>query len=100
MAEIEIIGSVAPQEVPTQRRENNWSRLAERVVRDHEEGRVTVLRLTDEEDLVRLRGNLGHHLHRKDYSARTVVVRQGDPIEIRVFVELVPYTPNKNHREN
>lgn len=89
--DFEIVGSVAPNEVPPARRNikrSKWALLADRVIADYRAGRVTVLRVSDDAAVIRLRGNIANYLNREHLGARTIVVRDDD--EVRVFVEVRP----------
>lgn len=91
----EIVGSVTQDEVPKpdkrKGRPGVFSAIAERAVEDHRQGRVTVVKVPNEEELKRLRNNISHVLHQYGLAARPIVVKQGE--EYRVFLELVDYTP-------
>ena len=87
---MEIIGSVAPEEVPEGEQRNArsgiWSQLAKRVVMDHESGRVTMVQVDDDKELKKLRNNLAQYLRSKGYRMHLVIVRQATGM--RVFIEL------------
>lgn len=92
----EIVGSVAPEDVPAASRHMNpskWAKLAQRVVSDHRAGRVTVIRVPNQDEVVRLRNNLSNYLRRDNFTSRTIVVHSED--EIRVFIEVKPYEKKK-----
>jgi len=87
---MEIIGSVAPEEVPEGEKPNArsgiWSQLAKRTITDHESGRVTMVQLDDDKELKKLRNNLVQYLRAKGYRMHPVIVRQATGM--RVFIEL------------
>jgi hypothetical protein len=93
-----IVGSVTPDEVPQdhRRQPSLWEGLAARAAQDHEDGRVTVIKTTDEKEISRIRHNLQVPLHRQGLSARPVVVRSENG-EIRIFLELIEYKPKPRH---
>jgi len=96
----EIVGSVAKEEVPDGARRNGspWAALAQRVMDDHADGRVTVVKTRDERDVERIRHNVANYLHKSELSPRPVVVK-GEGGEIRIFIEVVEYKPNGPRRQ-
>ena len=96
----EVVGAVPASEVPEGGRNSQWVRLADRAITDHLKGLVTVVKMDAEEDVVRLRHNLPHQLHKRNFTSKPIVVR-GDGGEIRVFLELVEHTPKpRGSRDN
>jgi len=86
----EIIGSVARDEVPKgvrQLRPSLWATLAQRIIDDHHQQRVTVLKVPNAVQLKRLRNGLAEPLRNRGYRLRAIIVRDGD--EVRVFCELL-----------
>src|SRR5262245_50947310 len=87
---MEIVGSVAPEEVPEGRRvfmqEGVWTRVHKQAIADAENGRVTVLKLKDQDELKKMKNNLSARLRAAGYSMHPVVVEQSDGL--RVFLEL------------
>jgi hypothetical protein len=95
MIDMDIIGSVAPTEVPAGRgrtpREGVWTGLARRAVADHEQERVTVISLADNDELKKMRNGVAFPLRNHGYALRPVVVESDS--ELRVFMELKPAGP-------
>lgn len=87
---MEIVGSVAADEVPEgirrERAPGVYALLAKRAIADHEQSRVTVVKVKDNAELTKLRNNLAGPLRAAGYKARPLIVRQGE--ELRVFLEL------------
>jgi hypothetical protein len=87
---MEIVGTVAPDEVPEGKRRVRppgvWGQLAERVVQEHSLGRVVVVKLKDEKEYKTMRNNLAPRLRAAGFKLRPVVIEQKD--ELRVFLEL------------
>jgi len=87
---VEIIGSVAPEEVPRvpgSRREGLWATVVRRAVEDHEQGRVTVIKMDSQADVDRLRNGVRIYLREAGYKLHPVTVDQGKD-GVRVFLEL------------
>ena len=87
---MDIVGSVTVDEVPAGRtrmpREGVWSGLARRAVADHEQERVTVVSLKDEDELKRMRNGVAFPLRNLGYAVRPIIVEANN--ELRVFMEL------------
>jgi len=87
---VEILESIPRDQMPASTRPSAgsiWASLAERVINDHLEGRVTVVSLADQKEVERMRGGMAHRLKRDNWKARTVVQRNKDGI--RVYIDLV-----------
>lgn len=93
---MEIVGSVAPEDVPEAPRRGGrpgvWPALQQRIIADHEQGRVTVVRLRDEKEYKTMQNNVGPRFRDTQYRLRPVVVVQDDGL--RVFMELLPREDN------
>jgi hypothetical protein len=87
---MDIIGSVAADEVPPGERRirvpGRWEAIVRRAIDDHQQQRVTVLRAKDDKELKMMRNGMAIPLRKHGYRARPVIVRDGN--EIRVFLEL------------
>jgi hypothetical protein len=88
---MEIVGSVAPDEVPEGKRLSRpigqWPTLVARAVADHESGRVTVIKVKDEKEYRRFRNGTALIFRAKTkYRLNPVIVEQPDGW--RVFLEL------------
>ena len=88
---VEIVGSVAPDEVPEGEvrlgRPGKWVSVATAIVADHAQQRVTVIKLSNDKEVQAMRASLAVLLRKHNLRLRPVLVRQGD--EIRVFCEVV-----------
>jgi len=90
---MEIIGSVEPQAVPEGRRSTRgansvWAALARRAMMDHEQGRVTVVKLADQAEYKKMRNGIQPYLRVRKYHLNPVILEQPDGL--RVFMELQP----------
>lgn len=92
---MEIVGSVAPDEVPEGIRRGRppgiWAQLCERAIADFRQQRVTVVRLKDQDEIEKMMNNIRTRLRGEGFQPRPVVVKQDD--ELRVFLELVVREP-------
>jgi len=85
---VEVIGSVAPEEVPRLAPVRGiWTALARRAIEDHEQGRVTVVKLDTQEAAKRMRNGMSDYIRKAGYLLHPVAVDQGKD-GIRVFLEL------------
>lgn len=95
-AEFEIVGSVAPEEIPEDARHRHLASpmrdLATRILDDHANGRVTVIRVKNIDELRRLRNSLSSYMRASQLSLRPVSSRVNTPTgtELRVFLEVRP----------
>jgi hypothetical protein len=92
---LEIIGSVEPEAVPQGARRLDfkgvWSTLARRAMMDHEQGRVTVIKLNDMDEYKKMRNGVQTYFSTRRYRLNPVIVEQADGL--RVFMELQPSGP-------
>jgi hypothetical protein len=90
---MKIVGTVAPDEVPAGDvnggRDGVWSGLARRTMKDHDEGRVTMIELADDDELKRMRNGTSNFFRERGLRLRPVLVRQPDST-MRVFMQLEP----------
>lgn len=88
---MEIVGSVASEEVPAGRRPRNtrvgiWPPVVARAITDHEQGRVTVIKVKDQKEYNRLRNGTALLFRKTKYRLHPVVVEGTDGW--RIFLEL------------
>jgi hypothetical protein len=86
---MEIVGSVAKDEVPEGRTPSQngiWTGLARRAVEDHKQGRVTMIQVTDNEEYKRMRNGTHDAFRQLGYQLFPVIVDQPDGM--RIFLEV------------
>jgi hypothetical protein len=94
---MEIIGSVSPDGVPEGMRRpartaSVWAALARRAMADHEQGRVTVIKLANAAEYKKMRNGTHSYFNSRKYALNPVIVDQSDGM--RVFMELQPLGPD------
>jgi hypothetical protein len=70
-----------------------WSSLARRAIMDHEQGRITVIKLKDEEEYKKMRNGCAQYFQTRRYRLNPLLVEQADGL--RVFMELQPMEPEQ-----
>lgn len=94
---MEIVGSIAPEEVPENARRaprtGVWSSLARRCIADHEDGRVTVVKVADQDELAKLRNGTAEALRKAGYGRRFSVEALRDGLKVFMEIERVKPEP-------
>lgn len=76
---MEVIGAVAPEEVPALPIKGQWTTLFERVMADYNAGQVTVVRVPNQDEYRRMRNGMQSYFSRAGVILRTTIVPDNDP---------------------
>jgi len=97
--DIQVVGTIAADEMPEEARpysprQGAMSELAHRIIDEHAQGRIVVIKLAHDKDATRLRSMAINYLHPQGMTIRLNVIGHGEAR--RAFLEVVPY--NKRER--
>lgn len=92
---MEIVGSVQADQVPEGERRirqpSAWAHLAQQCVVDHAQGKVTIIRVKNRDEVKKVRNNIMLPLRKLGFRTSPVLVPQGD--SINMYLELAKYEP-------
>jgi len=88
---MEVVGSVDPSEIPhgmVHAAQGVWTRLADQVMEAHQQGKVLVIKASNQQEFKRMRNGMAERLRKAGYSRSFTAVDEPDG-SIKIYCQLV-----------